>query len=165
MRLVSVCLFTLLSMVAVLPVDAGDSIDICHFSPGGTASKAMTVSAESAEWHMRKHGDHIGGCLGAVLPLSVVHVTDSSSNDVIVFNGDSNTQIETLDTKKTPLRVIAAPNREFVYIPNFNSGSARQHRPQELLWAAFVRSLSEEQRTAALALLRIVDDGEAFRLL
>ena len=123
MRLVSVCLFTLLSMVAVLPAAAGDNIEICHFSPGGAVSKAMTVSAEAAEWHIQKHGDHIGGCIGAVIPLSVVHVTDSLSNDVIVFNGDSNTQIATLNTKKTPLRVIAAPNREFVYIPNFNSGS------------------------------------------
>jgi hypothetical protein len=43
-------------------------------------------------------------------------------------------------------------------------GDALTDQPQELLWAAFVRSLSQEQRTAALALLAIVDEGEAFRL-
>ncbi|MEQ8857743.1 MAG: hypothetical protein RIC56_03775 [Pseudomonadales bacterium] len=37
-------------------------------------------------------------------------------------------------------------------------------QPKELLWAAFVRSLTDEQRSAALALVEIADGGEAFRL-
>ncbi|MEQ8860132.1 MAG: hypothetical protein RIC56_15930 [Pseudomonadales bacterium] len=37
-------------------------------------------------------------------------------------------------------------------------------QPKELLWAAFVRSLTDEQRSAALAMIDLVNDGEAFRL-
>jgi hypothetical protein len=42
--------------------------------------------------------------------------------------------------------------------------AALTDQPQDLLWAAFVRSLSTEQRSAALALMEIVEEGEAFKL-
>jgi len=124
MRRLSIFLVSVLFLIAELPAVAGDKVEICHFSPGGTGSRAMTVSVEAAEWHIKKHGDHIGGCLlGEAPPSSKAYVTDFSSNEVFVFNADSNTQIDTLNTGKTPSRAVASPNGEFVFIPNYNSSS------------------------------------------
>ncbi|MEQ8860795.1 MAG: hypothetical protein RIC56_19290 [Pseudomonadales bacterium] len=41
--------------------------------------------------------------------------------------------------------------------------AALTDQPQDFLWSAFVRSLSDEQRKAALALMEVADAGEAFR--
>lgn len=124
MKRLSILLVSISLLIAVLPAHAGDKVEICHFSQGGTGSRALTVSAQSAGWHLQNHGDHTGACLvGSGTPSSMVYVTDFSDNEVFVLNGDSNTQIDTLNTKKSPLRAVASPNGEYVYITNLNSSS------------------------------------------
>jgi hypothetical protein len=36
-------------------------------------------------------------------------------------------------------------------------------QPQDLLWAAFVRSLTDDRQEAAVALIELANDGEGFR--
>jgi hypothetical protein len=36
-------------------------------------------------------------------------------------------------------------------------------QPQDLIWAAFVRSLTKDEQSALMALLQMVDRDEAFR--
>ena len=131
MKRLSILLGFIFSLFAALPAAAGDQVEICHFSPGGTGSNALTVGVEAAEWHIRKHGDHYGACFFGAIPSSKVFVTDFSANEVFVFNRDSNTQIDTLPTKKNPIRAIASPNAEFVFIPNLNSSSVTVVSPSE----------------------------------
>lgn len=99
-------LVSVLFLAPGLPAMAGERAEICHFSPGGSGSRTITVSAQSAERHMIEHGDHIGACLVGAIPLSKVYITSLSANDVIVFNGDTYTQIDTLATKKPRTRPL-----------------------------------------------------------
>lgn len=132
MTRISIFLVSISLLTAVLPVAAGDKVEICHFSPGGSGSKAMAVSPEAAEQHIKKHGDHLGGCFfGGAPPSSKVFVTDFQANEVFVINGETNTQIDILPTKKNPIRAIASPNGEFVFIPNLNSSSVSVVSPSE----------------------------------
>jgi len=123
MRCVAAFLVSVLLLGVDLPATAGERVEICHFAPGGSGAKSITVSTQSAERHMIEHADHMGSCLVGAIPLSKVYVTSLSANDVIVFNGDTYTQIDTLATKKTPYKAFATPNGEYVFIPNFNSSS------------------------------------------
>jgi YVTN family beta-propeller protein len=123
MRHISVFLASLSLLGAGFPAAAADKVEICHFAPGGPGSKAMTVSAESAARHQQNHGDHPGPCLVGAIPSSKVYVTDFNDNELFIINGDSNTQVDTLNTQQIPLRAIASPNGEFVYVPNVRSNS------------------------------------------
>ena len=55
-------------------------------------------------------------------------------------------------------------NESLQHLLELREAASKDH-PQELLWAAFVRSLSSEQRAAALAMVEMADDGTAFRML
>lgn len=124
MKRISIFLSSISLLTASLSVAAADKVEICHYTQGEAAPRILTVDSQAAEQHIQNHGDHMGACLfGSGTPSSTVYVTDFSDNEVFVLNAETNTQIATLSTNKTPIRTTRSPNQEFVYITNLNSNN------------------------------------------